>query len=58
MTFSLDSADTALYASLEAAQHAQEFSLRNFLMSLVTSMIVFVIEVCVFVLLKNRLKQI
>lgn len=58
MTSSLGSADTALYASSEAARHAQELSLRNFLASLITSTIVFVIEVCVFVLLKNRFKQI
>ncbi len=58
MTSPLDSAGTALYASPEAARHAQGLSLRNFLASLVTLATIFAIEVYVFVLLKDRLKQI
>ncbi len=58
MTFSLGSAGIAFYALLEAARHAQGLSLRNFLASLVTLAAIFAIEVCVFVLLKDRLKQI
>ena len=58
MTSPLDSAGTALYASPEAARHAQGLSLRNFLASLVTSAVIFATEVCLFLLLKDRLKQI
>lgn len=58
MTSPLGSAGTALYASPEAARHAQGLSLRNFLASLVTSAVIFATEVCLFLLLKDRLKQI
>jgi len=58
MTSSLSSAGTALNASPEKAQHAQGLSLRTFLASLATSAAVFAIEVCIFVFLKDRLKQI
>ncbi len=58
MTSPLGSAGTALYASPEAARHAQGLSLRNFLASLITSTAVFATGVCVFVLLKDRFKQI
>lgn len=56
MTSPLDSAGTALYASPEAARHAQGLSLRNSLTSLVISAAIFTTEVCVFVFLKDRLK--
>lgn len=58
MMSSLSSAGTALNASPEKAQHAQELSLRTFLTSLATFATVFAIEFCIFVFLKNRLKQI
>ena len=56
MTSPLGSAGTALYALPGAARHAQGLSLRNFLASLITSAAIFAIEVCAFVLLKDRLK--
>ena len=58
MAFTLTNTSTALRASPEAARHAQGLSLRTFLASLVTSASVFAVEVCLFVLLKDRLKQI
>ena len=57
MTSPLNSVGTALYASPEATRHAQLFLLQSFLASLVTSASVFAIEVCLFVLLKDRVKQ-
>ena len=54
----LGSASTALYASPGVVRYAQGLSLRNFLVSFVISAAIFAIEVCVFVLLKDRLKQI
>ena len=58
MTFMLTNTSSALRASSEAAWHTQELSLQIFLASLVTSASVFAVEVCLFVLLKDRLKQI
>ncbi len=57
MNYKQHGADMTLQASPKAAQHAQGLSLRNFLASLTTSASVFAVEVCLFVILKDRLKQ-
>ena len=57
MNYTQYGAYMALHASSEAAQHAQGLSLKNFLTSFTTSTSVFAVEVCLFVVFKNRFKQ-
>jgi len=56
MVSPFSSTSTTLYALPVVATHAQGLSLRNFLISLIISMAVFTTEVCIFILLKDRLK--
>ncbi len=58
MASAVPSTGTLLHTSPDVARRAHGLSIRNFLASLVTSASVSVVEVFLFVLLRDRLKHV